>query len=398
MTPAPQPRRSPLGGLIAIGAVAIAVIAAILVLNVLRPTGEQPAARPSGSASAQISPSVAPSASGVTPTPQVSGATSAIKPDAQHGLITFENIRTEDDPRGLQQPPQFQRSAGAVPFTEGIGVSPSGKQVALVRTSQTTQQLITFSTNKPNDVTIVVDLSGSGELAGGVVWAGDGSATVLLAVHKQSIPGPNQAPTVYSTLRVVDVGTRQVREIARVTNGAYFMPLAWRPDRKIGAALEVAAGAANSYDLVREGTPAPERTPLGVMYGAITASRDGLRIAAVMAPAVRWWPMDQPSAAKELIADSRGRAEYAAFRPGSDELGVQVTAPSTAPGVPPPGHFEIWNTITGKQRGFGPSVGFDRWRVDGSAALSGSFLVDPDTGATTQLPGGAFKIADVVLF
>jgi hypothetical protein len=396
MTPAPEPRRSPLGGLAAIGAVAIAVIAAILVLNVLRPSGEQPAARPSGSPSAQISPSVAPSASGVTPTPQASGATSAVKPDAQHGLVTFENIRTEDDARGLQQPPQFQRSAGAVPFTEGIGVSPSGKQVALVRTSQTTQQLITFSTNKPNDVTIVVDLSGSGELAGGVVWAGDGSATVLLAVHKQSIPGPNQAPTVYSTLRVVDVGTRQVREIARVTNGAYFMPLAWRPDRKIGAALEVAAGAANSYDLVREGTPAPERTPLGVMYGAITASRDGLRIAAVMAPAVRWWPMDQPSAAKELIADSRGRADFAAFRPGTDELGVSVGAP-TVGGVPPPGHFEIWS-LSGQQRVVSATAGFSRWRADGTAAIDGTSLVDPNTGAVTPLPGGAFKIVDVVLF
>jgi len=407
MTPAAQPRRSPLGGLAAIGAVAIAVIAAILVLNVLRPTGEQPAARPSGSASAQISPSVAPSASGVIPTPQVSGPTSAVKRDAQHGLITFENIRTEDDSRGLQQPPQFQRSAGAVPFTEGIGVSPSGKQVALVRTSQTGQQLITFSTNKPNDVTIVVDLSGSGELAGGVVWAGDGSATVLLAVHKQSIPGPGQAPTVYSTLRVVDLSTRQVREIARVTNGAYFMPIAWRPDRKIGAALEVAAGSAQSYDLVRDGAPA-ERPMLDGSYGPVTASRDGLRIAAVFSPgpdagnmSVRWWPMDQLAAAKTISAPPGTRIDTASFRPGSpDELGVNVGPPCcpAGQGVPPPGHFEIWNAVTGKQRLVSPTVGFQFWRVDGTAALQGSSLIDPDTGAVTQLPGGAFKIVDVVLF
>jgi hypothetical protein len=28
----------------------------------------------------------------------------------------------------------------------------------------------------------------------------------------------------------------------------------------------------------------------------------------------------------------------------------------------------------------------------------GTLLIDPDTGATTQLPGGAFKIVDVVAF
>jgi hypothetical protein len=132
------------------------------------------------------------------------------------------------------------------------------------------------------------------------------------------------------------------------------------------------------------------------MYGPITASRDGLRIAAVMAPAVRWWPMDQPSAAKELIADSRGRADFAAFRPGTDELGVSVGAPSVG-GVPPPGHFEIWS-LSGQQRVVSATAGFSRWRADGTAAIDGTSLVDPSTGAVTPLPGGAFKIADVVLF
>ena len=331
----------------------------------------------------------------MTPTPRASAA-SAVRPDSAHGLITFDNVRTEDDSRALQQPPQFSRAPGAVPFTDGIGVSPDGKRVAIVRSAQTGTQLIIFATLKPNDVTSVLDLSGSGETAGGLVWAGDGTASVLLAVHKLSSAAP-QMPTTYTTLRVVDVGTRQVREIARITTGSYFMPIAWRPDRKVAAALEVAAGAANSYDLIREGA-APERTPLGVMYGAITASRDGLRIAAVLAPAVRWWPMEQPSAGKTIESDQRGRAEFAAFRPGTDELGVSVSAPSTAPGAPPPGHFEIWNATTGRQRVVSPTIGFQFWRVDGTAAISGATLIDPESGATAPLPGGEFKIADVVAF
>ena len=377
--------------------VALAAVVAVVVLGEPRGTG---------TASSSPTPSVAPSASAsaarVTTSPSASAAATAsvsapgVKPDSAHGLVTFDNIRSEADPTGLQQPPQFNRPSSAVPFTVGLAVSPDGQRVALIRTGETTTQLITFTTAKPNDVTILVDFVTSGENAGGVAWAGDGSGSVLFAAHKPSTPSP-QSPTVYSALRVVDVATKQVREIARITNGSYFFPRAWRPDRNTAAAAEVAAGSANSYDLVR-GPAAPERTTLGVTYGALTASRDGTRIAAVHTSAVAWWPMDQPAAAKELRADSKGRAEYAAFRPGTDELGVSVSAPSTAAGVPPTGHFEIWNVATGAQRVVSSTVGFSLWRVDGSAAIIGSLLVDPASGATSQLPGGPFKIADVVMF
>ena len=81
-------------------------------------------------------------------------------------------------------------------------------------------------------------------------------------------------------------------------------------------------------------------------------------------------------------------------------MGVNVGPPCCAAGqgVPPPGHFEIWNVVTGQQRVVSTTVGFALWRVDGTAALVGSTLIDPTTGATAQLPGGAFKVADVVAF
>jgi len=279
-------------------------------------------------------------------------------------------------------------------------VSPDGKRVAMIRTGQTGQQLITFATDRPNDVTILVDFAGSGENAGGVVWAGDGAGSVLFAAHKPSGPSP-QSPTIYAALRVADVASKQVREIARITNGSYLLPLAWRSDRRVAGAAEIAAGSANTYDLVREGARSdlsPERTPLGVAYGALTASRDGSRIATTFEHrAVRWWDIDQPSAMKELTAQNNSGVDYAAFRPGRDEIGVNATAPVTAGGVPPPGHFEIWS-LSGQQRVVSPTVGFAFWRVDGTAALVGTLLIDPETGATTQLPGGAFKIVDVVAF
>ena len=321
------------------------------------------------------------------------------KADAKHGLITFTSVRTEDDPRDLQQPPQFARSPGATTFMEGVGVSPDGKRVAMIRTGQTGHQLITFATDRPNEVTIVVDFAGSGENAGGVVWAGDGAGSVLLAVHKPSGSSP-QGPTLYASLRVADVASKQVREIARITNGSYFFPLAWRSDRRVAGAAEIAAGSANTYDLVREGARSdlsPESTPLGVAYSALTASRDGTHIVTTFEHrAVRWWEIDQPSAMKELTAPNNSGVDYAAFRPGRDEIGVNATAPVTGGGVPP-GHFEIWS-LSGPQRVVSTTVGFAFWRIDGTAALMGTLLIDPDTGATTQLPGGVFKIVDVVAF
>ena len=110
--------------------------------------------------------------------------------------------------------------------------------------------------------------------------------------------------------------------------------------------------------------------------------------------------MDQPAAAKTIGAPPGTRIDMASFRPGSpDELGVNVGPPCCLEGrVPPPSHFEIWNVVTGQQRVVSTTVGFSSWRVDGSAAIEGSLLIDPANGATTQLPGGAFKIAEVVLF
>jgi hypothetical protein len=394
--------RGSLSAAAVLGAVAIVIVGAVILLASARREGDQDAAaRPSASpsASASLPRSSAPASPSTTP----SAATSGVRPDAAHGLITFTNIRSEADPKDLQQPPQFTRSPGAVPFTEGVGLSADGREVALVRTGQTGQQLIAFTTSRPNDVSIVIDFAGGGESAAGLVWAGDGVRSVVIAVHKLTSTSP-QSPTAYSSLRVVDLATKQVREIARITSGSYFFPIAWRSDRRVAAALEVAAGAAQSYDLLRDGA-SPERTTLGGSYGPVTASRDGLRIAAVSRPgpdvgdpSVRWWPMEQPSAAKTIAAE-KGRPELAAFRPGSpDEIGLSVTAPCVGcPGVPPQ-HFEIWNIATGQQRVVSPSVGFQFWRVDGTAAIDGNLLIDPSTGATTQLPGGAFKIVDVVMF
>lgn len=402
MSAPPAATGRPRGPIVAaIAAVVLLVLVAALML--LRSDGGTvPAATSSPSSSAAAAASATPSAAAsatAAPTATVTGA--GVRPDAKHGLITFNAIRTEDSAPNLQQPPQFART-GTAGIDFKVAVSPDGKRVAMILTGETGQQLITFTTAKPNDVTMVLDLSGGTEFAVDVVWAGDGSDYVIYSIDAKSArTPPATSPILYSALRTADLAAKKQSEVARITTGLHLVPLAWRFDTHNGGAIEQDAGtgAAAAYDVIRGNTLADRTVLTGVNSAtAVRASRDGTRVLAVAAPAVRWWPVDQPSAAKEVRADlSRGRAEYAEFRPGTNEIGVSVAAASTGP-VGPPGHFEIWDLSSGKQRVVSPTVGFSRWRADGSAAINGTALVDPDTGATTPLPGGAFKIVEVVLF
>ena len=356
MSAPPAASGRPRGPIIAaVAAVVLLVLVAALLL--LRPVGgtvPTATASPSGSAAGAASPTLNASATASAPAAPTATVTSAgVRPDAKHGLITFEGIRTEASATNLQQPSQFART-GTAGTDFKVAVSPDGKRVAMIRTGETGQQLITFTTAKPNDVTVVLDLSGGTEFAVDVVWAGDGSDYVIYSIDaKSSRTPPATSPILYSALRTADLAAKKQSEVARITTGLHLVPVAWRFDTHNGGAIEQDAGtgAAAAYDVIRGNTLADRTVLTGVNSAtAVRASRDGTRVLAVAAPAVRWWPVDQPSAAKEVLADlSRGRAEYAEFRPGTTEIGVSVVASSTGP-VGPPGHFEMWDLSSGKQR------------------------------------------------
>jgi hypothetical protein len=299
-------------------------------------------------------------------------------------------MRTEVDERGLQQPSLFQLAP-----TSAYAVSPDGKRVALIRTSQTSQQIVTFTTVRPNDVTAVADLSGSGERARNVVWAGDGTDSILFAVVKDA-PGSVDSAWEYSAVRSVNVASRDVREIGRISGqNTALLPLAWLPGRQIVGALELRTSRPIvNYVTIRSGVV--ERTAISPNPNSdsFSASRDGLRVVVSLSTGLRWWPVDQPSAAKDLPGQPGEKLGRAEFRPGTDDLGVEV---------PEGGRLEIW-TLTGQRRVVASRVGnFIHWRADGTAAIASPgpdtvLLVDPTTGATTPLPGGGFPVADVVLF
>lgn len=377
-----------------LAAAAIGVLVLVVAFIALRPLPGQPAGIASASPSATSSTTERPVASSappssVSPSPAATASGSAVKPDSQHGLIVATgNMRTETDPRGLQDPSLFMTNSA-------YAVSPDGKRIALIRTSQTGQHVVTFSTDRPNDVTAVADLAGSGERAVNVVWAGDGSDSVLFAVVKETFPtGGGDVRFDYAALRTVNVKDRSIREIVRISGqNTRLWPLAWLPGKQIAAAAEIGPrGPAMNYVTVRAG--AIERVPITPNPNVLwfSASRDGQRIVVSLQTSIRWWPTDQPSAAKEFTAQGTDRFGHVEFRPGADELGVDIGSA-----------FEIW-TITGQRRVIAERTpGFLRWRVDGTAAIASSdplsvWLIDPVTGAKTQLPGGGFPLADVVMF
>lgn len=392
-----RPRLDALRGPAFLGAVALLTIAVIVAFSLLRsPRESVPASSPSATlpvAATNTSPAS-------TSAPSATGP-SGVRPDAQHGLmIATGNIRTEDDPRGLQQP---SLGMALLPLSN-MAISPDGKRVVIIRSAQDRQQIVTFTTARPNDLTMVVDLAGTGERATNVVWAGDGSDSILFAAVKDTGSGGGDnfggsAAWEYSVLRSVDLAKRDVREVARIAGqntagvDVRLWPLAWLPARQVAAALEMPQRqTVFNYVLVRNGSV--ERTamrPTQPNVASFSASRDGERIVVSMQTSVLWWPVDQPSAAKELPSGPGEFVDHAEFRPGADEIGVRAG-----------GRFEIW-TLTGQRRVVAVgAAGFVHWRVDGSAAIASSdsytaVLIDPATGATTPLPGvGA--LSDVVMF
>lgn len=366
-----------------IGFAAILVLALIVAISVLRASLELPASVASASPSVPSVTTIPPAPSNPTLSPSASAP--AVRPDARHGLIVATgNLRTEDDPRGLQEPSLFMTAP-----TSSYTASPDGKRIALIRTSQTGQEIVTFSTARPNDVTTVLDLAGTGEFVTNIVWAGDGADYLVYSADRSA-----GSAIAYSVVRSIDLAAKKQSEIARITSGRHLVPLSWRFDTHVGGAVEQEAPSArvSTYYAIRDNGLVSATALAAAFLPQIGASRDGRRIVLSSSTSVRWWPVDQPAAAKELVAASGDTLGHVEFRPGTDEIGVNAG-----------GRFEIW-TLDGQRRVAATRVGdFDHWRVDGTAAITSPgpntvLLVDPATGATTPLPGGGFPVADVVLF
>jgi hypothetical protein len=290
-------------------------------------------------------------------------------------------IRTEADPTALNKPPSWSDGAPAA-------VSPDGKRVAIVFSGETGQGTISFTTAKPDDITNVMDMAGTGEnIVGPPVWAADNSDSLLFAIIKPGAPTGIAPPPAYSALRSVDVKTHKVTEVTRTTNGFVLMPVVWHPGAAVAAAYETGDGGFAVNYLVIRGQQVT-RTPFGATVGGgtLAANQDGTRVAAIYGSpgaTIHWWPYDRFDQQTELKPAAGDGAYGAYWRGGRDELVV-----ATGPAAMPPSanmRVEVWGSQSGR-RVVRETGGIALVRVDGTAVLSFDYqLVDLATGATTPV-------------
>ena len=370
-------RANPLRGVAFVGATALAVVALIVALNTVRGQEGTPLASPSAASSATTvasAPAVASASPGASPTgvPASSPPVSVTGPDARHGFLSQgpSGIRTEVDARSL----------AAMPNVYTAAVSVDGKRVAMLRTTETTQQLVTFTTGQPQQMTVVLDFAGTGEGAGAIAWAADNSASVLIAVHKFRIG----EATEYTTLRVVDLATRNVTEIARFTDGRFLVPLYWDPVTRSAAAYETGPGGFGvDYVLVRGGDATRANFPFETVSSTIKADARTGRVMAIASregSAVITWRYDRFDQRTELRPAAGDVVKLAFWRPNSEEIVVGVGPPLAA--RDPSTRIEVWS-MTNARRPLadGGTSAPQVVRVDGTAVLNGDFiLVDLDTG------------------
>jgi hypothetical protein len=381
----PARRASPNRGLAFVGATALALLALVIALNTLRGPQVTPSvASPSASATASGTPAGSATGSG-SPSATSSPAASAagVRPDASHGILTRNPaaIRTEADPTALNKTANWNDGAAAA-------VSPDGKRVAILRTGETGQAIISFTTAKPDEITYVMDMAGTGEnIVGPPVWAADNSDGLLIGIIKPGAPTGIEPPPAYSALRSVDIKSHRVTEVTRTTNNFVLVPVVWHPGGAVAAAYETGPGGfAINYIVVRGQQVA--RTPFGegVVGGTLSANQDGTRVLAIYGSpgaSVHWWPFDRFDQHTELKPPA-GEGAYRAFwRAGRDELVV-----ATGPAATPPSanmRVEVWGAQSGR-RVVRDTGGIGVVRVDGTAVLGLDYqLVDLTTGATSPV-------------
>ena len=368
---APAPRKSPLRVVAFVGAIALAVLALLVALNTLRgPQETPPLTSPSATAVAAGSPTASPGASSSgEPTP---ARPTRAGPAELYGFLTQTPswLRSENDASSRFPMPQSYTAA----------VSIDGKRVAMLRTSQTGSQLVTFQTNQPQQVATVLDFAGTGEGPGAIAWAADNSSSVLISVHKFR---PTES-TEYTSLRVVDLATKNVTEIARFTDGRFLVPLYWDPATRTAAAYETGPGGFGvDYVFVRGSTATRTNFPFETIASSIKSDARTGRVLAIVGrdgSAVSTWRLERFNERTDLRPVAGEQVRVAFWRPNIEEVVVGVGPLSTGPN--PPTRIEAWTEVNAHRlMAGGGASGLLLVRVDGTAALSGDFtLVDLETG------------------
>ena len=172
-----------------------------------------------------------------------------------------------------------------------------------------------------------------------VVWSFDRSG-ILVVVESSGKPDSTGAPGPFSALRVVDVPTRSIREVARVSDGSQLWPVGWdRGARVAGACVYRSDGMAIAWSVAGEDTLSA-RVPMDEGIPAKTVRGNGTGVLGVQDESViRVWTLASYDAHTELGAEPGERIAFAQWKPGADEVVVLVAD-----------RLEIWPAKGGDRR------------------------------------------------
>jgi hypothetical protein len=218
-------------------------------------------------------------------------------------------------------------------------VSGTGRRVAYWLTAgSATRELRVFDVTAPDEDTSLATVLET-ERGAAAVWSSDRTGVVAV-VESSGRAGTAEAPGPFSALRIVDTPTRAVHEISRVTDGSQFWPVGWdRVSRLVGACIYGAGGVGLAWAVVGEDAVSG-RVPMETGIPAITIRGSGNDVLGVLKEnVIRVWTLASYTEHREFGAAAGERIGFARWRPGANEIVVQVAD-----------RLELWPKAGGDRR------------------------------------------------
>ena len=277
-------------------------------------------------------------------------------------------------------------------------VSGTGRRVAYwVTTSDgATRELRVFDVTAPDQDTSLATVLDS-ERGAELVWSSDRTGLVAV-VESSGRAGGGEAPGAFSALRIVDVPTRSIHEISRLTDGSQYWPVAWdRVTRLVGACVYGGADAIGIAWVVVGEDALSSRVPMESGIPAATIRASGNDVLGVLNGSVlRVWTIASYNNHREFGAPAGERIAFARWRPGADEIVVLIAD-----------RLEIWPKAGGDRRVVArglPTASGLLVSSDGALAVlttdggSSATAIDLATGGTAPVPMSGAALAAPVSF
>ena len=203
-----------------------------------------------------------------------------------------------------------------IPNDSGGVVSPDGHRLAYW--DKNALRVIDIAANaRPRTL---LTLTAKGETAYYFAWSSDGTGLVV-GVNGGG-GGMADAPPGYTAVRVVDLAGGRAREIVRV-KFASVIPLTWDRQAHLITGYRPSGAGAQEYYVIEEGGKL-KSSPTAQGAYVVEASHDGQQVLGRGASdsVVRVWPRSSYASGVDLRATADERILWAAWRPGTAEIGV----------------------------------------------------------------------------